>query len=49
MKAQAVLYRPFRKTGRGVLINGEVKKNIFEAEGKPTARNLFGEGRGVLA
>jgi hypothetical protein len=45
-----VFYRPFRKTGQGVLFNGEVKQFNCEAEGKPNVRSpVRGEGRRVLA
>ena len=33
-------YRPFRITGQGVLINGEVKGTNPEARGKPIVRSL---------
>ena len=43
-----MLYCPFRKTGQGVLVNGEVNHSI----GKPKGNRLsavFNEGQGVLA
>lgn len=33
-------YLPFRITGQGVLINGEVKASNAEARGKPIFRSL---------
>jgi hypothetical protein len=45
-----VFYRPFRKTGQGVLFIGEVKQFNCEAVGKPNVRNpVRGEERRVLA
>ena len=42
-------YLPFRKTGQGVPVSGEVKHYTCEAKGKPTSPQPSGEGRGVLA
>lgn len=45
-----MFYRPFRKTGQGVLFNGEVKGFNPEAVGKPIVRSpVRGEGLRVLA
>ena len=35
-----MLYCPFRKTGQGVLVNGEVKILKIEAVGKPIVRSF---------
>ena len=45
-----MFYRPFRKTGQGVLFIGEVKQFNCEAVGKPNVRSpVRGEERRVLA
>jgi hypothetical protein len=49
MKGKPVFIRPFRKTGHGVLFNGEAKRIILGAAGKPTSPQPQGEGRGALA
>ena len=43
-----MLYCPFRKTGQGVLVNGEVNYSIRKPKGNRLSA-VFNEGQGVLA